>query len=221
MTSLALLTVMAVTAPQPVICLDPGHPSEVGKGTRGKKVTELTAVWEIAVAAKPILEAKGIKVVMTKSSEEEFVANKKRAETANKAKADLMVRLHMDAAPARGWGTYYPHQQGTVQGVTGPSKWVLKESKAAATAFHKGVFSVLKGKHPDRGLMTEAKTAVGARQGALTGSIFSEVPVVLVEMATLTLKDDEAFVASASGKKLLVDAVVAGTEAALKARKRL
>ncbi len=221
MTSLLLLTAFAAAAPQPSICLDPGHPSEVGRGTQGKKVTELKAVWEIAVAAKTLLEAKGIKVVMTKSSEEEFVANKKRAETANKAKVNLMVRLHMDAAPTGGWGTYYPHQQGTTQGVTGPSKAVLQNSKTAAAAFHKGVFTVLKGRHQDRGLMTEAKTAVGARQGALTGSIFSEVPVVLVEMATLTLKDDEAFVASAAGKKLLVNAVVAGTEAALKAMKKM
>lgn len=221
MTGLLCFALMLGAAPQPIVCLDPGHVSEVGRGTRGKKVTELNAVWEIAVAAKPLLEAKGIMVVMTKTAEEEFVPNKKRAEIANKAKANLMVRLHMDAAPSRGWGTYYPHKQGQVQGVTGPSSSVLKSSKVAGEAFHKAVFSVLKGKHPDRGLMTEAKTAVGAKQGALTGSIFSEVPVVLVEMATLTMKDDEAFVASVSGRKLLVNAVVAGTEAALKALKKI
>lgn len=210
-----------MTAPQPVVCLDPGHPSEVGRGTRGRKVTELQAVWDIAVMAKPLLEAKGIKVIMTKTSVDQMVKNKERAETANKAKANLMVRLHMDAAPSRGWGTYHPHQQGTVQGATGPSQSVIDRSTLAATAFHKGVFAVLKDKHPDRGLMNESKTAVGARQGALTGSIFSKVPIVLVEMATLTIKEDEVFVASESGKKLLAEAVAAGTEAALKALKKL
>lgn len=219
--TLALWAVLVVSAPRPVVCLDPGHPSEVGRGTQGKKVTELQAVWDIAVLAKPLLEAKGIKVIMTKSSVDQMVKNKDRAETANRARADLMVRLHMDAAPSRGWGTYHPYQKGTVQGVTGPSQSVIFRSTLAAGAFHQGVLAVLKGKHPDRGLMNESKTAVGAKQGALTGSIFSKVPVVLVEMATLTIREDEVMAASQSGKKLLAQAVAAGTESALKALKKL
>lgn len=217
----ALLALLAMTAPQPIVCLDPGHISEVGAGTRGKKVTELQAVWDIAVAAKPLLEARGIKVIMTKTKVDQKVLNKERAAVANSSKADLMVRLHMDAAPERGWSTYHPHRKGTVQGVTGPSDWVIKQSTLAAGAFHKGVMSVLKGKHPDRGLRNESKTAIGAKQGALTGSIFSEVPVVLVEMATLTMPDDEAFVASKSGMKLLTQAVVEGTVSGLKALNKM
>ena len=59
------------------------------------------------------------------------------------------------------------------------------------------------------------KTAVGGRQGALTGSIFSEVPVVLVEMATITLRGDEAFMASERGQARMARALAAGVRAAL------
>ena len=67
----------------------------------------------------------------------------------------------------------------------------------------------------DQGLMSDLKTAVGGRQGALTGSIFSQVPVVLVEMATITLKDDEAFMLSEKGQRRMAEALRAGAEAAL------
>ena len=73
----------------------------------------------------------------------------------------------------------------------------------------------LKGELTDQGLLSDARTAVGGRQGALTGSIFSEVPVVLVEMATITLRHDEAFMISEAGRRRMADALEAGVVAAL------
>ena len=92
------LASMAFSGPGPVICIDPGHPSENGVGTRGKKITEVQAAWKVALILKGLLEQAGFKVVMTKSSENQHVTNKARAETANRAHAALMVRLHCDAA---------------------------------------------------------------------------------------------------------------------------
>src|SRR4051794_26983269 len=94
-TSLLLLPVIGFAQ---TVCIDPGHPSEVGDGTRGKKLTEMHANWVDAVLLKRGLETKGIKVVMTKPSEKQFARNRARAETANAARADLMVRLHCDSA---------------------------------------------------------------------------------------------------------------------------
>ncbi len=201
----------------PVICLDPGHPSEVGRGTTGKKISELKAAWLVAKELKTLLEKDGMKVVMTKASEGEFVRNRRRAEIANAANADLMLRFHFDAAKDRGFGTYYPDRAGTTQGVTGPSKAVRDASRAMANPFQTAAMGVLKGHLPSRGVKTEQSTAVGARQGALTGSIFSKVPVLLLEMAVLTNAKDEAFVATPRGRTLLAKACLAGVRAALKA----
>ncbi|MCG9894765.1 MAG: N-acetylmuramoyl-L-alanine amidase, partial [Fimbriimonadaceae bacterium] len=104
----ALLFSAVLESEKPLVCLDPGHPSEVSRGATGKEISELEAVWKIALLTRPMLEGKGVRVVMTKKSLEEMVSNRRRAEIANQAGADLAVRLHMDAAPVRGWMTVFP-----------------------------------------------------------------------------------------------------------------
>lgn len=197
------------------ICIDPGHPSEVGRGTRGKSVTELEVVWEMALLVKTRLEKMGAKVVLTKTHRGQLVKNRDRAEIANRAKADLMVRLHCDAAAGSGFAVYYPTQQGKSQGVTGPSQDLLKILPAIAERFHSELAKGMVGKLNDHGLKSDLKTAVGSRQGALTGSIFSKVPVVLVELVVLTNPKDEAFIASAKGKTHYAGALVRAIVAAV------
>ncbi|MBX3118894.1 MAG: N-acetylmuramoyl-L-alanine amidase [Fimbriimonadaceae bacterium] len=197
------------------ICIDPGHPSEVGRGASGKRITEIKAVWLVAVELQKLLEKEGYKVVLTKKSEDEFVRNQRRAEIANNAKADLLLRLHCDAAPTSGFASYYPSKQGTAKGKTGPSKDVIKKSGEAAKMFHPAAIKVLKGKLKDRGLKTDLHTAVGAKQGALTGSIFSKVPVILVEMAVLSNDSDDRFMSSKAGQQQMAKALLAGIKAAV------
>ncbi len=199
-----------------VICIDPGHPSEVGRGTKGKKLTEMEVVWNMAQLLKPRLEKLGAKVVFTKNTLEEFVKNKDRAGIANQAKADLMVRLHCDAADGSGFATYYPTQQGTSQGFTGPTKELLQRLPPIAIRFHVELAKCMKGLLPDLGLKSDLKTAVGAKQGALTGSIYSQVPVVLVELIVLTNPADEAFIASKKGQNAFAEALVKAVVAAIK-----
>jgi N-acetylmuramoyl-L-alanine amidase len=198
-----------------VICLDPGHPSEATSGTTGKKVSEIKVNWLIAVRLKALLEARGARVILTKASESAYVTNRKRAEIANAAHADLFLRLHCDAASSRGLAVYYPEHQGTKQGVTGPSQAVMTRSSAAAHALYPVVVAALQGKVPGRGLHTDNGTAIGGKQGALTGSIFSQVPVVLVEMVVLTNATDEAFITSEAGQKAMAEALAAGVAAAV------
>jgi len=213
---LALAALSSAQLAGKVICIDPGHPSEVGRGTQGKKLTELHVAWIQAQLVKERLEKMGAKVVLTKSSENELVRNKRRAEIANEAKADFMLRLHCDAANNRGFASYYPTQQGTVLGTKGPSKELIAQIKPMAERFHMEFAAKLKGKLSDNGLKSDLKTAIGGKQGALSGSIFSKVPVVLVEMVVLTNPKDEAFIASSKGRSAMADALTAGVVAALK-----
>jgi N-acetylmuramoyl-L-alanine amidase len=211
-----LLTLGCVAFSQQVVCIDPGHPSEVGEGTTGKKLTEMHAVWVEALLLRDRLQALGYKVVLTKKSEKEFVKNRARAEIANKAHADLMVRLHCDASNGSGFASYSPTQAGRSAGVSGPSAQVIKASQKCARLFHEALAAGLRGKLRDNGLKSDLATAVGAKQGALTGSIFSKVPVVLVEMVVLTNAKDEAFLLGKEGQEAMADALAAGVVAALK-----
>jgi N-acetylmuramoyl-L-alanine amidase len=99
---------------QVVVCIDPGHPSEVNSGlTVQNGTTETHIDWVIAEKLQKLLVAQGVKVVMTKSSEKELVKNKERALIANRAGASLMIRLHCDSSPSSGFAVYYPDRQGT------------------------------------------------------------------------------------------------------------
>lgn len=200
----------------PVVCIDPGHPSEIGRGTQGKRLTEIHAAWVEAGLLRKRLEARGIRVVLTKQSEGELVANRRRAEIANGAKADLMVRLHCDASPGSGFTCYAPMAAGHAGAVRGPSPAVLAASKSAGARFHAAMAKLLAGKLKDNGLKGDRATSVGAKHGALIGSIFSKVPVVLVEMVVLTNPKDEAFLASSSGQTAMAMALERGVLAALK-----
>jgi N-acetylmuramoyl-L-alanine amidase len=215
--ALALLPVAAFCQLQgKVVCLDPGHPSEVGRGTQGKKLTELEVVWNMAQMLKPRLEKMGAKVVFTKPTLNKLVRNKDRAAVANEANADLMLRLHCDAAAGSGFASFYPTRQGTAQGVTGPSRQVLARVEPMAKLFHAELSKQLRGKLNDLGLKSDLKTAVGGKQGALTGSIFSKVPSILVELVVLTNPKDEAFIASKRGQESYADALARAVVAALK-----
>lgn len=205
---------LALLSQAQTVCIDPGHPSEVGNGTRGKKYTELQVAWTVAKKLEKKLVASGFKVVLTKSSAKEKVLNRRRAEIANEAKSTLMVRLHCDAQGGTGFAVYYPANEGKAQGASGPSLRVRRLSKVAAQSMLKAMPMSLKGNLKNRGLKTDRDTLIGAKQGALTGSIFSEVPVVLVEMVVLTNPKDEKFLAQGGFDKL-AEAIASGTKLAL------
>ena len=197
------------------ICIDPGHPSEVGEGTRGKKLTEMRAAWLVAKRLEALLKAAGHDVILTKKSEKEFVKNRKRAETANAFHADLHVRLHCDSEGGTGFWTYFPDRQGTDStGKRGPSADVIAACKERAPKFHAALAAGLKGALRDNGCLPDIRTAVGSKQGALTGSIWSQVPVVLVEMCVLSNAKDEAFLVSEKGQDQMAKALAAGVAAA-------
>ncbi|MES2460086.1 MAG: N-acetylmuramoyl-L-alanine amidase [Armatimonadota bacterium] len=205
---------------KPIICLDPGHPSEVGRGTKGRRITEIEAAWKVAIRAKKRLEDAGVEVVLTKSRPGELVRNRSRAEIANKSKADLMIRLHCDSQGGSGFAVYAPNKPGRNAGTRGPAPNVITASVSAAKIFHKRYAEGLVGLLADRGLKPDTETAVGAQQGALTGSIFSKVPVLLIEMGVLTNPKDDKILASDRGQAQVAEAVADAALAVINASKR-
>jgi N-acetylmuramoyl-L-alanine amidase len=196
-----------------VVCLDPGHPSEVSSGRQQQHGTNETRVaWEVALKLKAALEARGYEVVLTKSREDELVRNRDRAEAANRAGAALMVRLHCDASVANGFAVYHPDRAGRARdGTVGPSPGVVEASRRAAAAVHAGMAEGLRGVLRDNGVRTDYQTKVGREQGgALTGSIFSAVPVVTVEMVVLSDERDAEFIKAEEGQRRMAEAIADG-----------
>jgi N-acetylmuramoyl-L-alanine amidase len=201
----------------PVVCIDPGHPSETSAGNVVQNgTTEVHIVWEVALKLREQLEARRIRVVMTKTAEARMVKNRDRARIANEAGAAVMVRLHCDASTDSGFALYYPDRQGTLDGITGPSQDVIAGSRKAAEAIHLGMAEALKGDLKDGGVRGDSKTFVGSRQGALTGSIYSRVPVVTIEMVVLSNKNDAEFIKGDSGQMKMAQAIAAGIERFMK-----
>jgi N-acetylmuramoyl-L-alanine amidase len=64
----------------------------------------------------------------------------------------------------------------------------------------------------DRGVLGDSQTLVGSRQGALTGSVFSQVPVVLIEMVVLSDSNDAAFIKGDDGAERMARAIAAGVQ---------
>lgn len=214
-----LICCLAWLSPAQTICIDPGHPSEVGEGTTGRSISEMEVAWKVAQRLKTKLQGLGMKVVMTKSALKQYVPNKKRAEIANASKADYLVRLHCDSSSGTGFASYYPARKGTANGKRGPEDDVIERSARMAKPFHQAFAATMRGSLRDQGLKTDAETAVGAQHGgALIGSIYSKVPVVLVEMCVLTNPKDEAFVLTNEGLDKLAQALANGILAALKSK---
>ena len=202
-----------VPALPPLVAIDPGHPSETSQGASGPAgATEIKVNWAVAQRLKALLEDGGYRVVMTKLVEDELVTNRHRAEIGTLHQADVMVRLHCDAGDHRGTATFYPDGQGQRWGVTGPDQAVIDGSEIFATIFHPAMIAALGPDWPDLGIKGDSKTFVGSQQGALTGSIFSTIPVVTVEMVVITQPDQEAFIASPQGQDRMAGAIFSGLD---------
>ena len=196
------------------ICIDPGHPSEVNGGaTVQNGTTEVHIAWVVALAVKQELEARGFRVVLTKSQEAELVTNKDRAFIANNAGAIVMVRLHCDTGREGGLALYFPDQQATKDGVTGPPRDIIERSKSLAGMLHTEMTKDLSEFLRDGGVRGDSATAIGSKQGVLTASIFSKVPIVTIEMVVLSNKADAEFIKSEAGQKRMAHAIAAGVVA--------
>lgn len=199
------------TGSRHIVVLDPGHPSETAAGAVVQNgTTEVHIAWVVSLTLRDELRERGFDVLLTKQSETELVTNRERAEIGNRANALVLVRLHCDASTDSGFAVYYPDRQGTVDGVTGPSDAVISGSRAAAQAIHASMSEALRGYLKDGGVRGDSRTLVGSRQGALTGSIYSRIPAVLVEMVTLSNARDAAFITSDSGQRLMARAIADG-----------
>jgi N-acetylmuramoyl-L-alanine amidase len=197
-----------------VVCLDPGHPSENNDGAIIQNgLTEVAVNWQVAKRLRELLKVQGFAVIMTKNTQDQYVDNKTRAQIANQAKSHLFLRLHCDSANGRVQGItfYYPDKQGTKDGKTGPPKAIISKSAQASFIIHAKTMEKLGRSLKDRGIKGESDTLIGGSpQGALTASIYSEVPVITVEMVFLDNPSDAEFIRNVNNQQKMAEALKEG-----------
>jgi N-acetylmuramoyl-L-alanine amidase len=92
----------------------------------------------------------------------------------------------------------------------------LAKSQTLANTLHDGMADVLQDSLRDRGVKGESHTRIGRINGALTTSIFSEVPTATVEMVFLTNPGDANFIKSEAGQNKMAEALAKGVKNYLK-----
>lgn len=204
------------SAPQFIVCIDPGHPSETAEGAAAHGLSENTLNWQVANRLAAKLNGAGIAWVMTKSRVNQRVTNRRRAEIANgdniyRQPCAAFLRLHCDEGGGHGFTWYYPDRAGHKYGVSGPPREVQQWSRSLAYIMNESMKPVLANSLRSNPLKTDAATGVGGRQGGvLTGSIFARVPTALLEMCFINQKSDARFIASSAGQDKMAQALLAG-----------
>lgn len=209
-TTTTIASTTTTKAPAKVVVIDPGHQStanlerepvgpgsatmkaKVSSGTSGVVTGIPESEFNLAVGLKlrDALEARGIKVIMTRTTQNVDISNSERAQMANKAKADLFVRIHADGnddSSVNGIHTLYP---ASIEGWTDD---IAAASKEAAAIFQR-----------------ELIEATGARdlgldpRSDLTGFNWSDVPVVLPELGYMTNATEDRLLATEAYRDKIV-----------------
>jgi N-acetylmuramoyl-L-alanine amidase len=193
---------------QPLVVIDPQYPTAILDGTEKINDTEIVKVnWEIAQKlSKTLNDQYGIKTILTREQMSAVMSPEERARVANRINARLFIRLDCNDRTENGFAVYYPEH---IETMPDPSKrqQVLEASEALAKTMHEALKTGLDRLETDRGLQSESYLPSAANERS---SYFSHIPVVTIEMGTLTYLFDALFVSSEMGQTRIVDALAKG-----------
>ena len=207
-------------APKFVVCIDPGHQAHtdvklepIGPGSKTEKpratggttgvatgIPEYEVALQLSMNLKKRLEAAGVKVIMTRTTNDVSLPNSARASIANKAKSDIFIRIHtgISTEPAEsGVSTLYPSTNKWTAGIVTPSR-------AAAKSIEQAVCR-----------STGAKDRGAQKQAGVAGFNWSKVPSVLVEAGFLSNPLEDQLMASPKYQDKLAQGAAVGVLAYL------
>lgn len=201
-----------------VVCIDPGHQAKgdprgeaVSPGGQGKKARvasgtagvgtkkpEYAVNMEAALILQQLLVDKGYEVVMTRTCNEVNVSNAERAQIANKANADMTIRLHCDSignSGKCGAVLIVPSKTGQY------TKGIYPKSFQYANCLKKA--------------LTEKGVKVNGifERGDMTGFNWSKVPVVIFEMGFMSNWTEDRMLSDPNYQRKLMEAVVTALDA--------
>jgi N-acetylmuramoyl-L-alanine amidase len=188
-----LLVPAAAGASRPVVVIDPGHDERanletepIGPGSATAKIKdgggthgvvtgtrEADLVLDISLRLRALLRRAGVSVVMTRTQTAgASMGNIARARIANRAGADLFLRVHADGHPSRAVRGTHILVPALREGWTDD---VYRASRRAASLVQPELVRALG--FPDRGISEHTD---------FTGFNWADVPVILVELGFMT-----------------------------------
>ncbi len=203
-----------------LVCIDPGHGTlarvgaqrePIGPGSPTLKIKdpggapgEAGVVLDIALRTRTLLEARGLRVAMTRTRGAYAGGNIERARFCNARNASLMLRIHADGSTnraLRGVHTLYPALR------RGWTDDIYAKSVRAARVVQSAVLHSTGA--PDLGLQ---------RRSDLTGFNWADVPVVLVETGFLSNPSEARLLHSPAYRARIARGLAAGAAAAMAGR---
>lgn len=88
-----------------IVCIDAGHGGN-DKGCNTKKRNEKTDTLKVALEVKKYLSQKGVKVILTRSSDK-YLSLEERVKIAKKNKCDYFVSIHRNCGAGSGFETWH------------------------------------------------------------------------------------------------------------------
>jgi N-acetylmuramoyl-L-alanine amidase len=203
-----------------IVVIDPGHQSKAdsglepigpgsiamqpkqtaGSSSSGTGIPESEINLQIATNLKDRLVAQGVKVIMTRTTNDVDLSNAQRAQIANAAKADLFVRIHADSgtsAADTGVLTLFPGPNQWTKNIVGPSQRVAQVVQGATVA------------------STGAKDNGEAPRLDQAGFNWAKVPAILVNVGNSSNQVEDRLLGSARYQDQLAQGMSAGILTAL------
>ena len=165
---------------------------------------EATFTWKVAKRLKPLLEAQGATVLMTRTSNTRNAYGPcvwDRAGFANANKADALISIHADGAPARAHG-FFAIAPTRIKGwTTGTYKVDRRLSKAMIAGMKAA------GATPANYISNQLQI-----RGDQSTINFSKVPTTIIEVGNMRNAKEAARMSSASGQQQYAQWLAAGIE---------
>lgn len=165
---------------------------------------EATFTWKVAKRLKPLLEAQGAIVLMTRTSNTRNAYGPcvwDRAGFANANKADALISIHADGAPARAHG-FFAIAPTRIQGWTTETYKVDRRLSKAMIAGMKAA-----GAPPANYIANQLQI-----RGDQSTINFSKVPTTIIEVGNMRNAKEAARMSSASGQQQYAQWLAAGIE---------
>lgn len=233
---------------QRVVVVDAGH-GGVDRGMSGpigstKKVYEKDITLAVARQLKTALEQRGITVVMTRKSDT-LIALGDRGRIANKAKGDLFISVHVNAAnprwaqpgAARGFETYFLAEAKTEdeRRVEAMENEVIKFETEADVTGDDPLSFIMRDMAQNEHLRESSRLAEmvqgglkrihpgpsrGVKQAGFMVLVKAFMPAILVELGFGSNRSESAFMSSPESQRTLAIAIADATEAFLEQYER-
>ncbi len=194
-----------------VVCIDPGHQlrgdsstEPIGPGSSEMKiktsdgtagvatgVAESELVLTVSLRLRDALVARGVRVVMTRTTQDVRLSNIERAQIANNAGANLFVRVHADGSEngsTHGIHVLYPLS------IKGWTDDIAAASKQAATLAQRELIAAT----------GAVDLGIDAR-GDMTGFNWCDVPVILPEIGFMSNAAEDRLLATPAYQDKIVE----------------